>query len=77
MFSGESVSPITWLRNSAASGMVKRKSIGAQFGQMAPGAQSGERQSWILTCGDHQVHVRRQVIEQKGKSLLNGLASIT
>ena len=44
---------------------------GAQFGQLAPGAQAGQGQRWILAGGDDQVHLRRQVFEQKGKGLIN------
>ncbi len=44
---------------------------GAQFGQLAPGAQAGQGQRWVFTGGDDQVHLRRQVLEQKGEGLVN------
>ena len=31
----------------------------------------------ILAGGDDQVHLRRQMLEQEGKGIVNGLASIT
>src|SRR5262249_31959937 len=43
----------------------------AQFGQLATGAQPGERQLWIFTSGDDQVHLRRQVLDQKGEGIVN------
>ena len=42
---------------------------GAQLGQLAPGAQSGQGKLWILAGGDDQVHLWRQVLEQKGEGL--------
>ena len=36
---------------------------GAQFGQLAPHAQAGQRELRILSGSDDQLHVRRQVIE--------------
>ena len=44
---------------------------GAQFGQLTPGAQPGQGQMWILTGGDDQVHLWRQVLEQKGEGFVN------
>ena len=44
---------------------------GSQFGQLAPGAQAGQGQVWIFTGSDDQVHLRWQVFEQKGKSIVN------
>ena len=44
---------------------------GAQLGQLAAGAQPGQGQLGILTGGDDQVHLRRQVLEQKGEGLVN------
>ena len=38
---------------------------------MAPGAVAGQGQGWVLAGGDHQVHLRRQVIEQKGEGLVD------
>ena len=46
---------------------------GAQLGQLAPGAQPGQRQRRILAGGDDQVHLRRQVFEQKGQGLVDRL----
>ena len=40
---------------------------GAQLGQLAAGAQPGQGQRRILAGGDHQVQLRRQVLEQKGR----------
>ena len=45
----------------------------AYFGQLAPGAQPGQGQGRILAGGDDQVHLRRQVLEQKGESVVDGL----
>ena len=42
---------------------------GAQFGQLARGAQPGQGELRILTGGDDQVHLRRQVLEQKGEGM--------
>ena len=39
----------------------------AQLGQLTPGAQPGQGQRWILAGGDDQVHLRRLVLEQKGR----------
>ena len=44
---------------------------GAQFGQLAPGAQAGQGKLGILTGGDDQVHLWRQVLEQKGEGFVN------
>ena len=49
---------------------------GAQLGQLAPGAQAGQGELRVLTRGDHQVHLRRLVLEQKGEAWSTGLASI-
>ena len=46
---------------------------GAQFGQLTPGAQPGQGEMRILTGGDDQVHLRRQVLEQKGEGLVDRL----
>ena len=52
---------------------------GAQFGQLAPGAQTGQGQGRVLTGGDDQVQpsaapLRRQVPEQKGERVVDGCA---
>ena len=44
---------------------------GAQFGQLAPGAEPGQGERRILAGGDDQVHLRRQVLEQKGEGLVD------
>ena len=44
---------------------------GAQLGQLTPGAQPGQGKMWILTGGDDQVHLWRQVFEQKGEGFVN------
>ena len=44
---------------------------GAQFGQLAPGAQPGQGQLRILAGGDDQVHARRQVLEQEGEGVVD------
>ena len=48
---------------------------GAQFGQLSSGAQPGQRERGILSGGDDQVQLRRQVIDQKGERLIDRLAS--
>ena len=40
---------------------------------MASGAQPGQGKLWILTGGDDQVHLRRQVLDQKGEGVVNRL----
>ncbi len=44
---------------------------GAQLIHLSPGAQPRQRKLRILVCGDDQVHLGRQVIEQKSKGLVN------
>ena len=46
---------------------------GAQLGQLASGTQPGQGKLWILTGGDDQVHLRRQVLDQKGEGVVNRL----
>ena len=71
MSSAERFRPITWLRNSAASAGVKRKSA-ARSSVNWPRARNRARGSCgILTGGDDQVHLRRQVLEQKGEGMVN------
>ena len=71
MSSAERFRPITWLRNSAASAGVKRKSA-ARSSVNWPRARNRARgRWWILTGGDDQVHLRRQVLEQKGEGFVN------
>ena len=59
------------MRNAAASAGGEPQVGGAQFGQLAPGAQPGQRQRRILTGGDHQVHRWRQVREQEGEGVVD------
>ena len=44
---------------------------GTQFGQLAARAEPGQGQRRILTGGDDQVHLRRQVFQQKGEGLVH------
>ena len=61
------------------SGLVSGKPQvgGTQLGQLTPRAEPGEWQLGILTGGDDQVHVRWEVVEQKGEGASIGPASIT
>ena len=52
-------------------GRGKTQVGGAQLGQLAPGAQAGQGQLWVLAGGDDQVHLRRQVLEQKGEGIVD------
>ena len=36
-----------------------------QFNQLIAGAESRKRQRWISATADHQMHVRRKMIEQE------------
>src|SRR5207245_3304690 len=49
----------------------KTQISGAHLGQVAPSAEAGQGQRWILTGGDDQVHLWWQMIEQKGEGLVN------
>ena len=40
---------------------------------MAPGAQAGQRQIWIFTRGDEQVHLRRLVFDEESQGLIDRL----
>ena len=46
---------------------------GAQLGQLASGAQSGQGQRGILAGGDDQVHLGRQVLDQEGQRIVDRL----
>ena len=46
---------------------------GAQFGQLVAGAQPGQGELGVLAGGDDQVHLGRQVLEQKGEGIVNRL----
>ena len=41
---------------------------GAQFGELTAGAQAGQRQGRVFAGGDDQVHLRRQVFDEKGRA---------
>ncbi len=71
MSSAERFRPITRLRNSAASEAAETQVSGAQLSQLAAGAQPGQGQVRVLTRRHHQVHLRRQVLEQEGESLVD------
>jgi len=43
----------------------------AQFGQLAAGTEPSQRERWILAGGDHQMHLRWQVLQQKGEGEVN------
>jgi len=73
MSSAVRFSPITRLRNSAASAGVNRKSTARSFGQLAADAQASEWEWWILAGGDDQVHLPGQVLEQEGQGLIDWL----
>ena len=45
---------------------------GAHVDHLAAGAQAGEGQSWVLACGDDEVHVGWEVVEQKGDGIIHG-----
>ena len=42
-----------------------------QLGHLPPGAQAGQGQRRILAGGDDQMHLRRLVLQQKGKNIVN------
>ena len=65
--------PITSVEKVGGFGGGKPQVGGAQFGQLAPGAQPGQGELRILAGGDDQVHLRRQVLEQKGEGMVNRL----
>ena len=46
---------------------------GADLGQLAARAEAGQGQGRIGPAGDHQVHPRRQMIEQKGDAAVDRL----
>ena len=76
MSSAERFRPIIWLRNSAASVGVKRKSA-ARSSVNWPRARNRARgRCGILTGGNDQVHLWRQVLEQKGEGGVDGLRHV-
>ncbi len=44
---------------------------GAEFGQLAAGTQPRQRERWVFTGGNHQVHLRRHMLDQKRESHVN------
>ncbi|MGD8997907.1 MAG: hypothetical protein PVH80_07345, partial [Anaerolineae bacterium] len=44
-----------------------------QLGQLAAPAQPGDRQGWVGAGGDDQVQAGRQVVEQEGERVVDGL----
>jgi hypothetical protein len=45
----------------------------AQFGQVSPATEARDGQGGIGACGDHQVHIYGEVVEQKGDGLMDWL----
>ncbi len=41
--------------------------IGSQLGQLASGAQAGERQVRLFSGSDHEMHASRQVLDEVGE----------
>jgi hypothetical protein len=71
MSSAARSSPVTSLRYAAASGSLKRRSA-ARISTSSPRARSRARGSAGSARGtDHQVHVRREVLEQVGHARLD------
>ena len=54
-------------------GFIGRKAQvgGAQFGQLAAGAQAGQRERRILSAGNDQPELRRQMIDKEGQRLVD------
>ena len=69
---GVSGSPITSVRNAAASSGVKAQVGRAQLGQSPRVPQPRQRQRWVGARGDHQVQLRWQMVEQKGERRVDG-----
>ena len=71
MSSADRFRPIIRLRNSAASAGVKRRSA-ARSSISSPRARRRARgRAGIFAGGDDQVHLGRQVLEQKGEGSVN------
>ena len=64
--------PITRLRKAGGFIGCETQIGGANLGQLAAHAPARQRQRRIRSAGDHQVHLRRQVIEQEGQRGVNG-----
>ena len=47
--------------------------VRANFRQLAAPAQAGEWKGGVFPAGDHQAHLRREMIEQKRQRFVNGL----
>ncbi len=71
MSSAERFRPITWLRNPAASEEVKRKSAARSSVNWSRTRNRARGRLRILTGGDDQVHLWRQMLEQEGKGIVN------
>ena len=71
MSSAERFRPITRLRNSAASAGVKRKSAARSSVNWPRTRKPGQRECGILSGGDDQVQLRRQMIDQKSERLID------
>jgi hypothetical protein len=54
-------------------GQRKAQVRGAEFGQLIAGTQARDRQRRVFTGGDDQMHLGRQVVDDKGKRLINRL----
>ena len=54
-------------------GLVGRETQigGADLGELAARAQAGQRQRRIGAAGDHQVHPRRQMVEQEDHAVVD------
>jgi hypothetical protein len=61
------------IEKSGCFGQREAQIVRAQFRHLAAGAQAWQRR--IGTAGDDEVHVARQMVEQKGERLVNGLRS--
>ena len=44
---------------------------GAQFSELTTDAQASQRERRILTGGDDQMHLRRQVFDEEGQCIVN------
>jgi hypothetical protein len=58
------------VRNAAASPVVKRNSA-AQLVHLIADTQAGQGERRVLTRGNHQVHLGRQVFKQKREGIVN------
>lgn len=58
-------------RMHASPNRIARTLGGAQFGQVAAGAEAGQRELGVFAGGDDQVHARRQVLDQEGERAID------